>query len=87
MTTGSERLRYVVYGGPWERDAVLDYVARYEGPEDAEFPGCVPIPMTAEQFEEYDGGLEYWSRELGWPGCCATAARTTRTRAATCRRC
>ena len=65
MTTGGERLRYVVYDGPWERDAVLDYVARYEGPEDAEFPGCVPIPMSAEQFEEYDGGLEYWSRELG----------------------
>ncbi|MCY3811589.1 MAG: Uma2 family endonuclease [Gammaproteobacteria bacterium] len=65
LTTGGERPRYVVYGGPWERDAVLDYVAQYDGPEDAEFPGCVPIPMTAEQFEEYDGGVEYWSRDLG----------------------
>ena len=65
LATGADRPRYVIYGGPWERDAVLDYVARYDGPEDADFPGCVPIPMTAEQFEAYDGGLEYWSRERG----------------------
>ena len=35
LTTGGERQRprYVVYGGPWERDAVLKTmgVARYEG--------------------------------------------------------
>ena len=65
LTTASERGRYLVYPGPWERDAVLDYVDGYDGPEDADFPGCVPIPMTVEQFEEYDGGVEYWSRELG----------------------
>ena len=59
------RSRYVVYPGPWERDAVRDYVAGYDGPEDDDFPGCVPIPMTAKQFDEYDGGVEYWSRELG----------------------
>lgn len=47
---------------------MLDYVERYDGPEDADFPGCVPIPMTAEQFEEYDGGVSYWSRErrMAW---------------------
>ena len=65
LTTGPERGRYVVYAGPWERDAVLDHVAGYDGPEDAAFPGCVPIPMTAAQFEQYDGGMEYWSRERG----------------------
>ena len=62
---GSERPGYVIYPGPFERDAVLDYVMRYDGPEDPDFPGCVPIPMTAEQFEDYDGGVEYWSREQG----------------------
>ena len=65
LTPESERPEYAVYSGPFERDAVLDYVMRYDGPEDPDFPGCVPIPMTAEQFEDYDGGVEYWSREQG----------------------
>ena len=63
LTPGSKRRCHAVYSGPLERDAVLDYVMRYDGPEDADFPGCVPIPMTAEQFLDYDGGVEYWSRE------------------------
>ena len=62
---GSDHPGYAIYSGPFERDAVLDYVMRYDGPEDADFPGCVPIPMTAEQFQDYDGGVEYWSREQG----------------------
>ena len=60
-----ERPGYAIYTGPFERDAVLDYAMRYDGPEDPDFPGCVPIPMTAEQFQDYDGGVEYWSREQG----------------------
>lgn len=58
-----ERPGYAIYTGPFERDAVLDYAMRYDGPEDPDFPGCVPIPMTAEQFQDYDGRVEYWSRE------------------------
>ena len=65
LTPRSERGRYAIYSGPLERDAVLDYVMRYDGPVDPDFPGCVPIPMTAEQFQDYDGGVEYWSREQG----------------------
>ena len=48
LTQGPERPGHVVYSGPFERDAILDYVMRYDGPEDPHFPGCVPIPMTAE---------------------------------------
>ena len=68
LSPGSERPGSAIYSGPFERDAVLDYVMRYDGPEDPDFPGCVPIPMTAEQFEGYDGGVEYWSREqaMAW---------------------
>ena len=65
LKTAPVHAGYVVYPGPWERDAMRGYVDGYDGPEDAAFPGCVPIPMTAEQFEAYDGGVEYWSRERG----------------------
>ena len=68
LSPGSEQPGYAVYSGPLERDAVLDYVMRYDGPEDPDFPGCVPIPMTAEQFQDYEGGVEYWSRKeaMAW---------------------
>ena len=65
LKTDPDRIGCASYPGPWERDAVLEYVACYAGTEDADFPGCVPIPMTPEQFEGYDGDVEYWSRESG----------------------
>jgi len=68
LSPGSKRPGHAVYSGPLEKDAVLDHVMRYDGPEDPDFPGCVPFPMTAEQFQDYDGGVEYWSREqaMAW---------------------
>ena len=46
---------------------MLRRVLEYAGPEDSDFPGCVAVPMTPEQFESYNGDLkiEYWSRAEG----------------------
>ena len=59
------------YDGPIEEDSVRNFAADYDGPEDAHFPGCVPIAMTVEQFERYDGRVEYWSAEhrTAWICC------------------
>ena len=60
---GEPSLEPVAYEGPFESDSVRHFAANYDGPEDVLFPGCVPITMTLEQFESFEGGVEYWSRE------------------------
>ena len=56
---------YETADGRFDEDRLREYVTRYDGPEDPDYPGCVPIPMTVEQFDNYEGGVEYWSRERG----------------------
>ena len=59
------RPSYETADGRFDEDRVRKYVHEYDGPEDPDYPGCVPIPMTVEQFDNYEGGVEYWSRESG----------------------
>ena len=47
--------------GRFDEDRLREYVTNYDGPEDPDYPGCVPIPMTREQFDNYEGGVEYWT--------------------------
>ena len=47
-----------------DRPPTLDEILSYDGPEDPDFPGCVPVRMTLASFEEYDGRLEYWDRDV-----------------------
>ena len=59
------RPSYETADGRLDEDRLRKYVTKYDGPEDPDYPGCVPIPMTVEQFDDYEGGVEYWSRERG----------------------
>ena len=65
LTTGAGRPNYETMDGRFDEDRLRKFVMDYDGPEDADYPGCVPIPMTVEQFDNYEGGVEYWSREHG----------------------
>ena len=65
LTTAAGRPSYETAGGRFDEDRLREYVDEYDGPEDPDYPGCVPIPMRVEQFDNYEGGVEYWSRERG----------------------
>ncbi len=65
LMTAVGRPSYETADGRFDEDRVREFVADYDGPEDPGYPGCVPIPMTVEQFDNYEGGVEYWSRERG----------------------
>lgn len=65
LANGAERPSYETADGRFDEDLVREFVESYNGPEDPDYPGCVPIPMTVEQFDDYEGGVEYWSRERG----------------------
>ena len=65
LTTAAGRPSYETADGRFDEDRVREFVVGYDGPEDPDYPGCVPIPMTVEQFDNYEGGVEYWSRERG----------------------
>ena len=54
-----------VYDGPLDEDRIREFAYDYDGPEDPRYPGCAPVAMDAEDFENYDGGVAYWSRESG----------------------
>lgn len=63
LTTATDRPSYETADGRFDEDRVRAFVEDYDGPEDPDYPGCVPIPMTREQFDNYEGGVEYWSAE------------------------
>ena len=63
LTTAVDRPTYETADGRFDEDRLREFVEDYDGPEDPDYPGCVPIPMTLEQFDNYEGGVEYWSRE------------------------
>ena len=65
LPTAAGRPSYEIADGRFDEDRVREFVIDYDGPEDPDYPGCVPIPMTVEQFDNYEGGVEYWSRERG----------------------
>ena len=65
LMTAAGRPSYETADGRFDEDRVREFVIDYDGPEDPDYPGCVPIPMTVEQFDNYEGGVEYWSRERG----------------------
>ena len=63
LTSATDRPSYETADGRFDEDRVRAFVEDYDGPEDPDYPGCVPIPMTREQFDNYEGGVEYWSAE------------------------
>ncbi len=65
LTTAAGRPSYETADGRFDEVRLREFVINYDGPEDPDYPGCVPIPMTVEQFDNYDGRFEYWSRERG----------------------
>ena len=64
-TLAAGRPSYETADGRFDEDRLRKFVEDYNVPEDPDYPGCVPIPMTLEQFDNYEGGVEYWSRERG----------------------
>ena len=65
LMAAAGRPSYETADGRFDEDRLREYVTKYDGPEDPDYPGCVPIPMTVEQFDDYEGCVEYWSRERG----------------------
>ena len=65
LSVARGRPSYETADGRFDEDRLREFVEDYDGPEDQDYPGCVPIPMTLEQFDNYEGGVEYWSRERG----------------------
>ena len=65
LMTAAGRPSYQTADGRFDEDRLREFVTDYDGPEDPDYPGCVPIPMTVEQFDSYEGRVEYWSRERG----------------------
>ena len=63
LANREDRPRYAAYDGPMDSDSIRNFAADYDGPEDPRFPGCAPVAMTIEEFESYEGGVEYWSAE------------------------
>ena len=65
LSVAPGRPSYETADGRFDEDRLREFVEDYDGPGDPDYPGCVPIPMTLEQFDKYEGGVEYWSRERG----------------------
>ena len=46
------------------KEAVQSAGPRLDGLDVEDFPGCVAVPMTEAELEEYEGRLEYWAADI-----------------------
>ena len=46
LTVAAGRPSYETADGRFDEDRLREFVEDYDGPEDPDYPGCVPIPMT-----------------------------------------